>query len=153
MPRTQKSKSQSKRSQNKSQINNDSNSDDPEPALDSIDRKTIDNQILPYLLPMLLNLPSNEVTIEVFREKLKYLIVNLIAKDINLEFNDYNPETMEFPMKKTLEILKRCKRVAQKEFHIRFELDMDKWCLPDKDQPNTNRLVIRTLNSELIANE
>lgn len=130
---------------------------DVEKAFQELTKQFIDKHMVSYLMHCLLNMPSGEMSLQDFNNKVKILLTTLLKDQIILP--KFNPTVHNIPLSILKLILKRTRTKMQKILPIKLELTVEKWLEDDNNDAfdeetqtkMTNFVVLKVVNSEQLA--
>lgn len=84
----------------------------------------IEQDICPLVIPMLLNLPSGEISLARFESKLRRLICNVLFADLHKYIPDsFDEDEEKLPSKVVLDILKVCKSMGRENYNLKIDFE------------------------------
>jgi len=127
----------------------------------TIPTQKIKDLIVPLAMPMLLNLPSGEISFARFESKIRRLVCCVLYSDLHNHIKDHDETEDPLPAKLVTEIIKVCKTQGRKYFSVQIELenkepvfewtyDEDQKKLGEEDVPADYRgyITIKTLGAK-----
>ena len=84
----------------------------------------IEQDICPLVIPMLLNIPSGEISLARFESKIRRLICNVLFADLHKYIPDsFDEDEEKLPAKVVTDILKVCKSMGRENYNVKIDLE------------------------------